>query len=518
MKIIKKIFYGICILIIIGCAGMLFCALNPSMTESLAAVMKDIEEGKGAGSLAGIGTQEKPDSSLPGDSIGNVSTDTLPNGLQIDNAVYVVPSNGVTTLPAQVSGKNGYVPVQEIEQQIAENEVSALKNSLGTGETGAELTFDTEIYPYYGMLAPDMQKLYKQIYANALKCTISFSPVVDVKVTQLKNVFEAVYNDHPELFWLQTGYSCKYVQNGDCLEISLQYYPITNKLETAQTEFKAQAGNILKGAEQFSNSYEKEKYVHDALLSKTVYDKNADMNQSAYSAMVNGKSVCAGYARAYQYLLQQLGIPCYYCTGYSGEDHAWNIVKLSDGYYNVDVTWDDTVPATYDYFNKSDRAMAGTHVRGGLSIYLPACGGGAYESITQGAPQILKLPEQAEPVVEQMKPLVWGEDNKKDKTDSDVLINNGLTSADVLTTLDDYYKDCLSQMKTAGTGNQQFVNVVDEVMWIVIEREYTEGNYETGYVEQALKDMGMEYFAIQLQVQSLGDGYYRLYHNIVTWN
>ncbi len=121
-------------------------------------------------------------------------------------------------------------------------------------------------------------------------------------------------------------------------------------------------------------------------------------------------------------------------------------------------------------------------------------------------------------MVEQMKPLVWGEDNKKDKTDSDVLINNGLTSADVLTTLDDYYKDCLSQMKTAGTGNQQFVNVVDEVMWIVIEREYTEGNYETGYVEQALKDMGMEYFAIQLQVQSLGDGYYRLYHNIVTWN
>ena len=55
-------------------------------------------------------------------------------------------------------------------------------------------------------------------------------------------------------------------------------------------------------------------------------------------------------------------------------------------------------------------------------------------------------------------------------------------------------------------------------MWIVIEMEYTEGNYETGYVEQALKDMGMEYFAIQLQVQSLGDGYYRLYHNIVTWN
>lgn len=494
---------------------MLFCALNPSMTESLAAVMKDVEDGRGAGSLLGIGGQEQPDNSLPGENIGNVGADISSDGLQAGNTVYVTPSNGVTTLPSQVVGKNGYVPVKETEQQIAENEVSALKNSLGTGETGSELTFDTEMYPYYGMLAPDMQRLYKQIYANALKCTISFSPVVDVKVTQLKNVFEAVYNDHPELFWLQTGYSCKYVQNGDCLEISLQYYPITNKLEAAQTEFKAQAQNILNGAAQYSNSYEKEKYVHDALLSKTVYDEASDMNQSAYSAMVNGKSVCAGYARAYQYLLQQMGIPCYYCTGYSGQDHAWNIVKLSDGYYNVDVTWDDTVPATYDYFNKSDNAMAGTHVRKSLSIYLPACGGGAYEGITQGAPQILKLPEQAAFVEEPTKPLVWGTgDNKKD---SDVLIKNGLTSADVLTTLDDYYKDCLAQTKKEGIGNQQFVNVVNEVMWIVIEREYTEGNYRTGYVEQALKDMGMEHFAIQLQVQNLGDGYYKLYHNIVTW-
>ncbi|MCM1185829.1 MAG: hypothetical protein NC251_05975 [Lachnoclostridium sp.] len=515
MKIIKKFFYGICILIIIGCAGMLFCALNPAVTESLAAVIQDREE-EGSGTLIGIGNQEQPDNTLPAG--GYNTDDALPDGLQVENTAYITPTNGVTTLPSQVSGKNGYVPVKETEQEIAENEVSALKDSLSTGETGSGLTFDTEIYPYYGMLAPDMQKLYNQIYANALKCTISFSPVVDVKVTQLKNVFEAVYNDHPELFWLQTGYSCKYVKNGDCLEISLQYYPITNKLEAAQTEFKAQAAGILSGAEQYSNNYEKEKYVHDALLSKTAYDKNADMNQSAYSAMVNGKSVCAGYARAYQYLLQQMGIPCYYCTGYSGENHAWNIVKLSDGYYNVDVTWDDTVPATYDYFNKSDNAMAGTHVRSGLSVYLPACGGGAYEDITKGAPQLPKLPEQAEPVEEQMKPLVWGEDNEKDKTDSDVLLKNGLTDADVLTTLEDYYKDCLSQMKAEGTGNRQFVNVVDEVMWVVIEREYTEGNYQTGYVEQALKDMGMEYFAIQLQVQSLGDGYYRLYHNILTWN
>ena len=80
----------------------------------------------------------------------------------------------------------------------------------------------------------------------------------------------------------------------------------------------------------------KNKYVHDALASAVTYDLTADMNQSAYSALVNGKSdIIAGYARAYQYLLQQLGIPCYYCTGYSGGDHAWNIVKLEDGFITM---------------------------------------------------------------------------------------------------------------------------------------------------------------------------------------
>ena len=104
------------------------------------------------------------------------------------------------------------------------------------------------------------------------------------------------------------------------------------------------------------------------------------MNQSAYSALVEGKSVCAGYARAYQYLMQRLGIPCYYCTGFAGEDHAWNIVGLDDGYYNVDVTWDDTPGGEYDYFNKTDEDYADTHVRRDLSVNLPKCEGQRYAS------------------------------------------------------------------------------------------------------------------------------------------
>ena len=80
-------------------------------------------------------------------------------------------------------------------------------------------------------------------------------------------------------------------------------------LDSANQRFDAAAQNLITGAASLDSNYEKEKYVHDALASAVTYDLTADMNQSAYSALVNGKSVCAGYARAYQYLLQQLGIP-----------------------------------------------------------------------------------------------------------------------------------------------------------------------------------------------------------------
>ena len=121
-------------------------------------------------------------------------------------------------------------------------------------------------------------------------------------------MFEAVYNDHPELFWLQTGYSCKYVHSGNCLEITLKYNKTVDNLQAARQEFDAAAEKILAEARTKGSDLEKEKYVHDVLMEAAEYDLSADMSQSAYSALVQGRSVCAGYARAFQYLMQQLGI------------------------------------------------------------------------------------------------------------------------------------------------------------------------------------------------------------------
>ena len=144
--------------------------------------------------------------------------------------------------------------------------------------------------------------------------------------------------------------------------------------------FDEQLNKIVSYASKYSTDYEKEKYVYNYLLANVSYNNEALLNQSAYSALVIGESVCAGYARAFQLIMQKLNIPTYYVLGFAKEDHAWNIVKLNGGYYNVDLTWDDT-GGVFKHFNLTDAEMSSTHRRDGISKYLPKCN---YESYRMG--------------------------------------------------------------------------------------------------------------------------------------
>ena len=552
MKVVNKIMIGIAVLCLLLCGGILVFALNPDMTSSLAQKLY--------GNTVDMppGTEETGEGQTSGN--GNISV-TLPNGMPGEMNGYVAPSMDQMQIPEDVSGRTGFTPVQPEEQQIPDQEAQNLKETLGSGETGEGLSFSAEEYPYYQMLSENQQSVYRQIYANAQNLTEKFAPEKTVSASDVKTAFEAVIGDHPEMFWLETGYSSKYLANGQCVEIDLKYNSTADDLESAKQRFDAAAQNLITGAASLDSNYEKEKYVHDALASAVTYDLTADMNQSAYSALVNGKSVCAGYARAYQYLLQQLGIPCYYCTGYSGGDHAWNIVKLEDGYYNVDVTWDDAAAIRYDYFNKTDADFASTHVRQNLSVYLPACNGTAYrQENTTGAagtgqpseaggatpdPDAGTTPSGGQTDGSVTDPGQQGDGTQEPEQPGNSLsdyINpdpqellrypSGNTAgsagnttaaatpeprADALTDLSSYYEDCRKQLTGLGSGDQHFDNVVPKSLWSTIEQSYHTGAYEQGYVVDVLKNLGMEYFAIQLQLVDIGDGYYRVYHNVVTY-
>ena len=290
---------------------------------------------------------------------------------------YEPPAESGVNVPEAVSGKSGYQPITEKSEELPDAEGGEYTSDLGYGETGDNLSFDSIFYPYYQMLDQKGQHLYRQIYANAAAYNAAFVPIEAVPVSELKNVVMAVYNDHPELFWLNTIFTCRYDQNKICAELELEFNMTLEELTASSKTFYNITNEILSQVQNLG-TYEKESRLHDILIERVEYDKGADKNQSAYSALVDGKSVCAGYARAYQYLMQRAGIPCFYCTGYAGQDHAWNIVGLDDGYYNVDVTWVDTDGGQYDYFNKTDEMYADTHVRRELSVNLPKCEGQRY--------------------------------------------------------------------------------------------------------------------------------------------
>ncbi len=278
---------------------------------------------------------------------------------------------------------------------IGSGELDTLEDS---GITGSDYTIDTDRYPYYSFLTEAGQSLYRQICANIEALETTFVPTAEISVSEVMDVMEAVLGDHPEYFWIETSYGYRYTSEDICVQLVLYFNSTSEDLENARSQFDAVVDEIISGAESLDSNYEKEKYVHDAILKIAEYDESvsSSLSQSAYSALVMGRTVCAGYARAFQYIMMELGIETYYVTGYASADHAWNIVALSDGHYNVDLTWDDSVAAAYTYFNIPDSVFSQTHTRTGLSTRLPACTATEYYN-PETSQDAVQVPERFQP-------------------------------------------------------------------------------------------------------------------------
>ncbi len=517
MKVIRRILYVIAVLFAVPCLFIVVCAFKPDITDKIEALLygdKESEVSAEAVPDSGYGTEVLTIVSIPEDGMGadaadygEENTDTEDKGWQRsdendeaaevlteNNADYIVPDESELIVPEHVAGRNGYRQVQDNAQQVDDSVAGDIQNSLDLGYTGDELNFDAAYYPYYAMLDDKGKHIYRQIYANANAIYPTFMPVEEVTSSQLRNIFAAVYNDHPELFWLETAYACKYRRSGQCVEIDLEFNRTTRELDNAKNEFNSQVNMIVTAAQNLPDRYTKEKYVHDELLNRISYNARAEMNQSAYSALVNGETVCAGYARAFQYILQQLGIPCFYCTGFAGESHAWNIVALDDGYYNVDTTWDDTDGGNYDYFNKTDEDYARSHIRQELSVYLPPCNGQAYRTPEESADE---------------------ESADEGYNDRRSFAETGLTEEQIFTDMGGYYADCYDRIISTGKGHYTFYNAIEgERLFEEWQRSYDSEQYRQAYMENAMAVLGANRCTMTLEVEELQDGIYLVIHDV----
>lgn len=131
-----------------------------------------------------------------------------------------------------------------------------------------------------------------------------------------------------------------------------------------------------------TDTYENIKLVHDYLVESIEYDQTLSQANiyDLYGAIVNKKSVCEGYAKAFKYLMDSLNIPCTIVIGKATnsegktENHAWNYVQLNGTWYAVDSTWDDPIlvgggfltnSSKYKYFLKGESEFNESHIPNG---------------------------------------------------------------------------------------------------------------------------------------------------------
>jgi len=222
----------------------------------------------------------------------------------------------------------------------------------------------------YRHLDNDAQRVAYNAFVDGvgkLDATIRFT-APSISFDDIDKAIRCVISDYPEYFWFNGVGSISYDNSGN-YAFTTSGYTIDGKTLNAdsvnayKTQLETAAATALSGMPSGSD-YDKALYLHDYLASMVEYvSDGGNDDQTAYGALVEGKAVCAGYARAYQYLLRKAGIESWYVTGSSkGQAHGWNLVLLNNKCYYTDVTWDDQDSyVMHTYFMLSLEQMNATH-------------------------------------------------------------------------------------------------------------------------------------------------------------
>ena len=220
---------------------------------------------------------------------------------------------------------------------------------------------------YYQQLSEYERQAYESLYISC-ENGISETMINPIVPEEFDRALYALRCDHPEFFWMH-GVVNTTLMNGSVYKAYCAIPPDAGD-KMAQMDKKAE--EILKNAPK--SDYDIVKYIYEYIINNTEYDLNAPDNQTAYSALINGSSVCAGYANAFLFLCDKAGIYCGYVSGnvVGRGPHAWNFVKINGNYYWVDVTWGDPVflddpmflndsaradNLNYDYFCVTDKEI-----------------------------------------------------------------------------------------------------------------------------------------------------------------
>ena len=218
---------------------------------------------------------------------------------------------------------------------------------------------DKDLYEIYYDLVMHQDRIgYKRIYQLGNPDLFDYD--------RMSVAYYALIYDHPEFFYLEMDEISRLdimtATNIAGTYLDIRITPCSSEEKAMIKRFDAAVDAFMSDIDMNAAPSEIELQIHDKLINLVTYDypvlniNGRNLAHTAYGALVDdgmgnaNAAVCDGYAKAYQYLLCRAGICSTVVSGvagsnsgdYAGEgDHAWNIVKLDDEWYEVDCCWDD---------------------------------------------------------------------------------------------------------------------------------------------------------------------------------
>ena len=286
--------------------------------------------------------------------------------------VAVAPQMSVEAKTAANSEteKNGYNGLIEVE-------VEDVKGDVGEPELGYNtyLASKWDVYTsdyFYNQLSASQKSLYDSAYnvcmsyltsnANAQSYNdqtgLSARIIApnDLTKEEAKEVIFLFTTNNPQFYFINEYWAMGTAANGNYIQLGIYPGWVTGSTRaTATSQISAKIDSWMSQINTETTRVKKEKKAHDLIIENTVYEYG-NYNQSSASVFLEGKSVCAGYAEAFQLLCNGAGINTISVTSL---EHEWNQVEYYGKWYNVDCTWDDGDPGCYySYFNVSDRQIS----------------------------------------------------------------------------------------------------------------------------------------------------------------
>lgn len=146
--------------------------------------------------------------------------------------------------------------------------------------------------------------------------------------------------ENPLFYYIEKRVSGATVAGKPYMDYITPHYLQTDKkaIEETWAEIDKATEEILLYISPDMTDFEKVMAVHDYMVFRYDYDIS-DFDQTML-IILDKSGVCAAYAEAFLHVMNVIGIECSVVRS-NDMGHIWNIVKLDNEWYHIDVTWDD---------------------------------------------------------------------------------------------------------------------------------------------------------------------------------